>query len=267
MTCTSGNKYSALNMRAHKACRGPPFLKLLWYFCSFYLSYKSWLIILFLFIIQYEPQSQQLVTRWHSSTPTPCCSNANIAIQWSIPATTSIPFISTSAASSAFFSGASSTFFSGAASSYNRSISTACGATGHFCHCTLYSHSHLTLIPQSTRITPSAPMGHPVAQSTNTPSTHLFMSLNNLSAGMTAQANQQRISHASTSIPRQPWLQRRTRGPTIHPPSLRNSTPSIHNCMTSILIGGQVVEKIRVKVIIYPPQVHDFQTLIHPFFD
>ena len=119
-------------------------------------------------------------------------------------------------------------------------------------------HALITHSYQSTRlsVTPSVPMGHPATQSSSAPSTQLFMGLNNLLAGMTLQTNQWCISHASTSLPRQPWLQRHVREPTIHPLSLRNNTPSIHNCMTNIPIeGGWVTEGVRVKIIIYPPQV------------
>ncbi|KAK7037157.1 hypothetical protein R3P38DRAFT_3311664 [Favolaschia claudopus] len=76
------------------------------------------------------------------------------------------------------------------------------------------------------------------------------------SASLNSVVNQARLSHAASSLPRQPALpRRRPRGAATAPPSLPR-VPDITSCMTNS--GNSTM--IRTLNVIYPPQEHESES-------
>lgn len=81
-----------------------------------------------------------------------------------------------------------------------------------------------------------------------------FLGLKRLGLSMAGQTNQRRMASAANTLPRQPRLPRRSRGPAVAAPSLRRSSgPRIEDCLS--IPDAQGNPTIRIKVKVYPPQV------------
>jgi hypothetical protein len=87
-----------------------------------------------------------------------------------------------------------------------------------------------------------------------------FLGFNTLAPPMTSQVNQRRLIAAAAHAPRQPRLpsRNRRRGPAIAPPSMP-TPPSVNDCLVDLPLDGP---GIRIKVKVYPPQVHFHEMII-----
>jgi hypothetical protein len=111
----------------------------------------------------------------------------------------------------------------------------------------------------SARSTTATLQGHPSAVAAtpiaNGRSSQPFLGLDRLGLSMAGQVNQRRLASAAATLPRQPRLPRRGRGPAVPAPSLRRSSgPKVEDCLSTIP-DAQGDFAIRIKVKIYPPQV------------
>ena len=112
---------------------------------------------------------------------------------------------------------------------------------------------------RTTQNTVMTSQGHPSLGAVG-PSSQPFLGLDRLGLSMAGQTNQRRLSSAATSLPRQPRLPRRGRGPAIAAPSLRRSSgPRIEDCLS--IPDPQGNPTIRIKVKVYPPQVSSSMVL------
>ena len=106
----------------------------------------------------------------------------------------------------------------------------------------------ITQLYQNTR---AQQHGHPAAAASLAPSFHPFFGTGlNIS---TLHVNQARLASASATIPRNPPLNRRRRGPSAAAPTLPrvSSRMSIEKCMQE----GAEVPSIRMTIRIFPPLV------------
>ena len=101
-------------------------------------------------------------------------------------------------------------------------------------------------------------LGHP-ANFTNQ-STSAALQLRQIPAPLASSANRQRLDHAAVSLPAshiqgfQAQQPRRTRGPSVHPPSLYASRPAL--ALLQVLVEGStdvicVVAKVCPPLVLY----------------
>jgi hypothetical protein len=108
----------------------------------------------------------------------------------------------------------------------------------------------------------SAP-GHPPSGRPGQSSFQPFLGINSLGVNLsTGHANHARLASASTSLPRQPTLSRRTsrstrtRGPATQPPSLPlELAPGSALQLRSCFVAGTADPVVRLTVKVYPPLV------------
>ena len=117
-------------------------------------------------------------------------------------------------------------------------------------------------LPHDIRHATSPHPGHPAPFAARAVSaSQPFLGFNELSVGMTGQANQRRLASAAAHLPRPPCLVNRgnrsnrgmRRGHAVHPPSLPRG-PALEDCM--YVEPDTNVPMVHIKAYIYPPKPH-----------
>jgi hypothetical protein len=97
----------------------------------------------------------------------------------------------------------------------------------------------------ATQNTVMTSQGHPSLGVSSQP----FLGLECLGLSMAGQTNQRRMASAANTLPRQPRLPRRGRGPAVAAPSLRRSSgPRIEDCLSIPDAQGNPTIRVKVKV-------------------
>lgn len=125
-----------------------------------------------------------------------------------------------------------------------------------------YLSSAISRVQPASHDVTSTYLGHPTSSTRALSSSQPFLGFNELSIGMTGQANQRRLASAATHLPRQPQLvtrgsrvnRGRRRGPAIHPPSLPRG-PTVEDCTyVASSANGNDLQMVRIRAYIYPPK-------------